>query len=112
MVSVSVGTCLENPARVTNHPGDHASHLKRHWGVLKWSLAMKCCSKDAKSTTICLLPEPGPVVYMMASCLALRPVCVFRSASDGPFPTVDKYQFPAAPHSGTPSMDVPVCLWS
>lgn len=33
MVSVSVGTCLENPARVTNHPGDHASHLKRHWGL-------------------------------------------------------------------------------
>lgn len=32
MVSVSVGTCLENAARVTNHPGDHASHFKRHWG--------------------------------------------------------------------------------
>lgn len=33
MVNVSVGTCLENPARVTNHPGDHASHLKSHWGL-------------------------------------------------------------------------------
>lgn len=50
--------------------------FKKALGVLKWSLTMECCSKDAKSATICLLPEPGPVFTRWRAAWLSDP-CVF-----------------------------------